>query len=190
MASSGKKALFLDRDGTINVDPGYINNPSIISLLPGAAAAIRHARDAGYLIVVISNQSGVGRGIIAPDVLPLINDRINELLEKEAGAKIDYFACCTHRPEEECLCRKPLPRLVYEAQAHLGISLPDSAFIGDRLTDIDTGKGAPVGLTVLVRTGEGREQEKRIVAGGESAPDFVADDLGAAVNWILARLYP
>ncbi|MGZ3657913.1 MAG: D-glycero-alpha-D-manno-heptose-1,7-bisphosphate 7-phosphatase [Bdellovibrionota bacterium] len=182
----GRKALFLDRDGTINLDPGYISQPSLIQLLPGVAGAIRQARDRGYAIAVVSNQSGVARGLIAPEMLPLIHSRLNELLDAEAGASIDFFACCTHHPSDECNCRKPLPRLVYEAQAHLGVDLARSIFVGDRLTDIRTGKGANVRFTVLVRTGEGLEQEKKI-ASPEERPDFVADDLAGAVDWILAQ---
>ncbi|HEY8278266.1 MAG TPA: HAD-IIIA family hydrolase [Bdellovibrionota bacterium] len=188
MAEPLKKALFLDRDGTINIDPGYISRPELLELLPGAAAAIRKARDQGYLIAVVSNQSGVGRGLIAPEMLGKIHERLNELLQMQAGARIDYFACCTHRPEDECHCRKPLPRLVYEAQAHLGIDLARSALIGDRLTDIRTGKSAPVGLTVLVRTGDGKEEEGRIAEADQPNPDHVADDLGAAIAWVLKNL--
>lgn len=188
MGEGTARALFLDRDGTINLDPGYISKPGSLQLLPGAAAAIRRARDRGYRIVVVSNQSGVGRGIIPADVLPQINARLNELLQREAGASVDYFACCTHHPDDLCSCRKPLPRLVYEAQASLGIDLRRSALVGDRLTDVATGKSAPVALTVLVRTGDGCEQEKLLQArASEEAPDHVAEDLGAAVDWVLAR---
>lgn len=188
MAEGNTRALFLDRDGTINLDPGYISRPEAIQLLPGAAAAIRRARDRGFRIVVVTNQSGVGRGIIQADVLPRINSRLNELLEQEAGARVDYFACCTHHPDELCLCRKPLPRLVYEAQAALAIDLGRSAMIGDRLTDVATGKSAPVGATVLVRSGDGRQQEALLDGRpAEEAPDHVADDLGGAVDWLLSR---
>lgn len=186
--AEGTRALFLDRDGTINLDPGYISRPEAVTLLPGAAAAIRRARDQGYAVVVVSNQSGVGRGIIQAETLPKINARLNELLQQEAGASVDYFACCTHHPDDLCSCRKPLPRLVYEAQAALGVDLRRSALIGDRLTDVATGKSAPVGRTVLVRTGDGREQEKLLPSRpAAERPDHVADDLSAAVDWVLSR---
>lgn len=185
--AEGTRALFLDRDGTINLDPGYISRPEALQLLPGAAAAIRRARDHGFAVVVVSNQSGVGRGIIQAETLPKINARLNELLREETGASVDYFACCTHHPDAMCGCRKPLPRLVYEAQAALGIDLRRSALIGDRLTDVATGKSAPVGLTVLVRTGDGREQEKLLQNRPEEAPDFIADDLAAAIDWVISR---
>jgi len=184
MSEPGKKALFLDRDGTINFDPGYISDPKLIKLMPGAAAAIRRARDQGFAIAVITNQSGVGRGLIEADVLTKIHDRLNELLQSEAGARVDYFACCVHHPADECNCRKPLPRLVFEAQAHLGLDLSKSAFIGDRMTDIDTGKSASVRFTVLVRTGQGRAEEAQL---GSEKPDYVADDLSEAVDWVLAQ---
>ncbi len=189
MAEGKIRALFLDRDGTINLDPGYINHPSAIQLLPGAAAAIRRARDHGFKVVVVTNQSGVGRGLIQADVLPKIHDRLNELLEKEAGARVDYFAACVHHPDSACLCRKPLPRLVYEAQAAMGIDLSHSVLIGDRLTDVATGKSAAVGLTVLVRTGDGCQQEALLGSSPDpkAAPDHIAEDLGAAVDWVLAR---
>ena len=186
MAEKPKKALFLDRDGTINFDSGYIAKPELVQLIPGAAAAIRRARDHGYSVAVISNQSGVGRKLIAPEVLPKINARLNELLRAEAGGFVDYFACCVHHPAEECLCRKPLPRLVYEAQAILGADLRHSAFIGDRLTDILTGKSAPVRHTVLVRTGDGLEAERQITEADR--PDHIADDIAGAVDWLLAQV--
>ncbi len=188
MAEVLRKALFLDRDGTINLDPGYISQPAAVQLLPGAASAVRRAKDAGYLIAVISNQSGVGRGLIQADILPKINARVNELLQAEAGASVDYFACCTHHPDELCRCRKPLPRLIYEAQAALNIDLGKSAMVGDRLTDIATGKAAPVGATVLVRTGDGCEQEKLLEQKpADEAPDFIAEDISGAVDWLLAH---
>ena len=186
MAKPQRKALFLDRDGTINIDPGYLSRPDQLRLLPGAATAIRRAQEKDYLIAVISNQSGVARGLIAPEALGLIHARLNELLKEEAGASIDFFACCTHLPSDQCACRKPLPRLVYEAQAFLGVDLSRSAFIGDRLTDVRTGKSSPVAHTVLVRTGEGKDEEQRIFL-PEDRPDFVADGLPEAVNWILTQ---
>lgn len=189
MGDSSVRALFLDRDGTINLDPGYISQPGAIRLLPGAAAAIRRARDQGFKIVVITNQSGVGRGLIEAHVLPMIHERLNELLKQEAGASVDYFASCVHHPDAGCDCRKPRPRLVFEAQAALGIDLDRSVFIGDRLTDVATGKSAHVGRTVLVRTGEGCQQEALLgeATPPEAVPDHVAEDLGSAVDWLLAQ---
>lgn len=185
MNEPASKTLFLDRDGTINFDPGYIDSPERLQLLPGAAAAIRRAMDGGFRVAVISNQSGVGRGLIRGEALPEIHRRMNQLLEDEAGAHVDFFACCVHRPEEGCGCRKPLPRLVFEAQAQLGADLRRSAFIGDRVTDVRTGQNAGVRFNVLVRTGQGRGQEALIEP---PLADHVAEDLSDAVDWVLARL--
>jgi histidinol-phosphate phosphatase family protein len=187
----GKPAFFLDRDGTINVDPGYLRDPSALELLPGVASAIRRARDAGFAIVVVTNQSGVGRGLIPPEVLPQIHERLNELLRQEAGAVVDHYACCLHSPAEQCDCRKPRPKLVFESSAQLGLDLGRSVFVGDRLTDIQTGKNAGCAWTVLVRSGEGRDQEALLGAESqapfEEGPDHVADDLAGAVDWVLGR---
>lgn len=184
-----KSAFFLDRDGTINIDRVYINDPDLIELIPGAAKAIKRAQDEGYLIVVVTNQSGVGRGLIKKEDLPKINARLDELLLKKAGARIDLYQICMHAPQENCDCRKPKPKLVLEAAEKLGIDLKKSVFVGDKLSDVATGKKAGCGLSILLRTGKGQEQE--IVSFLSSAPkleekaNYVADDLLAAVNWVL-----
>lgn len=185
-------AFFLDRDGTINIDRVYINDPRLIELLPGAANAIRKAQDAGFKIVVVTNQSGVGRGLISAQELPKINARVDELLEKEAGAAIDLYKICLHTPADACDCRKPNPKLVQEAAVELGINLQNSVFIGDKLSDVATGKRAHCRYSILLRTGKGRQEELlaqlTAVPHPEESPDFVADDLLAAVTWSLAKL--
>ncbi|NUM88404.1 MAG: HAD family hydrolase [Bdellovibrionales bacterium] len=182
-----RPALFLDRDGTINVDCVYIADPDLISLIPGSARAIRRAQDAGYLIVVVTNQSGVGRGLIAPDAIPRIHERLEKLLREEAGAAIDRYGICVHAPAENCGCRKPRPRLVREAAEALGIDLANSVFVGDKLTDVATGRRSGCGRSILVRTGKGSDEETKAGnAPDEERPDYVADDLAAAVDWVLA----
>lgn len=184
-----EKAFFLDRDGTINIDRVYINDPRLVELIPGAARAIRRAREAGYKIVVVTNQSGVGRGIIDPNVLPAIHRHLDELLAKE-GAKIDRYQICVHAPQEQCDCRKPRTKLVEDAAKEMHLDLENSVFVGDKLTDVATGKNAQVGSSILVRTGKGQQEE--IMAqltprlDPAETPDFVADDLAEAVDWVLA----
>ncbi len=184
------KALFLDRDGTINIDRVYINDPRLIELIPGAARAIRRARESGYKIVVITNQSGVGRGIIDPHVLPEIHERLNELLAEE-GAKVDLYQICIHSPQERCQCRKPLPKLVLDAAKKMSLDLSNCVFIGDKLTDVTTGKNAKCGLSILLRTGKGAQEELLAQITPKPDPmetaDYVADDLAEAVDWILTR---
>lgn len=184
-----KGAFFLDRDGTINIDHVYINDPRQIELIRGSAPAIARAQKAGFLIVVVTNQSGVGRGIIDPKVLPKIHERLDELLA-EHGASIDDYRFCVHRPEENCGCRKPKPLLVERAAQELGIDLKKSVFVGDRLSDVATGPNSGCRYSILVRTGKGVEEEARLNAGEATKaerPDLVADDLDQAVDWALAK---
>jgi len=184
-----RKALFLDRDGTINIDRVYIADPDLIELIPGAAEAIKRARDEGYVIVVVTNQSGVGRGLIEKDALPKINDRLDELLAKH-GTHIDRYQMCLHTPKDYCDCRKPLPKLVIDAAREMSLDLSQSAFVGDKLTDVATGHRAHCGSSILVRTGKGRNEELRLSLDPanvpeEERPTYVADDLSAAVSWLL-----
>ena len=184
-------AFFLDRDGTINIDRVYINDPRLMELCPGAAKAIRAIHDAGYYVVVVTNQSGVGRGIIEPGTLPLIHHRLDQLLLMEAGAKIDLYKVCLHTPNDKCDCRKPGIKLVEEAVAELNIDLKKSVFVGDKLTDIEAGKRSGCRYSTLIRTGKGQAEEVQAqikqLSPMETA-DYIADDLLQATVWALDRL--
>lgn len=190
--STKRGAFFLDRDGTINIDRVYINDARLMELIPGAARALRKLNDRGYPVVVVTNQSGVGRGIISPDALPKIHDRLDELLREQGGARIDLYQICRHSPQEQCDCRKPQPKLVHEAAKDLGIDLNQSVFIGDKLSDVATGKNAGCRYSILLRTGKGQQEE--ILAQLTPRPDpsevadFVAEDLAEAVDWALTEL--
>lgn len=177
-----KPALFLDRDGCINIDRVYINQARLMELIPGSADAIARARRAGWLVVVVTNQSGIGRGIIAPGEMPKIHARLDELLKAaDADAAIDLYQICPHRPEDECKCRKPSPYLVKEAAKKLGIDLKKSAFIGDKITDVETGEAAGCRWSILLRTGKGVDEAK---AAGKKKIKICAD-LAAAVDLVL-----
>lgn len=177
-----KRALFLDRDGTINLDKVYINHPDLIEIIPGADEAICKARDAGFLIVVVTNQSGIGRGIIDEWMLPKIHQRLDELLTFKNTKAIDLYKICVHGPWENCECRKPKPTLVLEAARDFQINVAESYFIGDKMTDVETGFNAGCKASILLRTGKGEREEK---IASEKKPDLVANDLLEAVNWIL-----
>jgi len=181
-----KKAVFLDRDGTINFDPGYLRKASEFKLLPGAREALISLKNAGYLLIVVSNQSGVGRGIILPEDLDEIHRTLNDLI---APAKIDAFYFCTHLPDAGCECRKPATKWARDACAELGIDLAQSVMIGDRDSDILFGINAKIGTSILVLTGHGQENKKLLRNNSlvSESQYFTANDLAAAAKLILTR---
>lgn len=181
-----KKAVFLDRDGTINVDPGYLNRPEQLELLPRVGEGLRSLKEAGYLLVVVSNQSGVGRGLIQPDAIPLIHQRLQDLLQA-FDVQIDHFELCFHRPEQECECRKPKPKLILDAARKLGIDLAASYMVGDKLSDLEAGNNAGCRGCILVRTGEGRNTEKAL--GKTPLAHLIGDGLIDVAQWIGQKSY-
>ncbi|MBI5236476.1 MAG: HAD family hydrolase [Deltaproteobacteria bacterium] len=175
--------VFLDRDGTINVDTGYVSNPDTLELIPGAGRAIRRLNDAGVKVVVVSNQSGVGRGMFTGADVEAVNDRLAALLRVDAGARIDAVYFCPHHPDDNCPCRKPMTLLAQRAVAEHGIELSRAYVVGDKASDVWLGRNLNV-KTVLVLTGDGKKELSKL----NPAPDFVADDLSGAVDMILADL--
>jgi D-glycero-D-manno-heptose 1,7-bisphosphate phosphatase len=178
-------AVFLDRDGTINREVDYLSDPDDLELLPGAAAALRRLQEAGYLLCVVTNQSGVARGLFDEDRLLEIHRRLEELLGAE-GVRLDWIRYCPHHPTEgrsgyraQCSCRKPRPGMLLEAAAALQIDLDRSWCVGDSMRDVRAGElvGA---MGLLVRTGKGEEQ-----AGRARRQVEVVDDLAAAADRIL-----
>ncbi|PID58986.1 MAG: hypothetical protein CR986_07215 [Ignavibacteriae bacterium] len=181
-----KKAVFLDRDGTINEDSGYIGNPNLIKLLPGVAEGIKILKDElNFLIVVISNQSGVARGYFTVKDVLEVNKRLNEILISE-DTKIDHFYFCPHHPdfnsEEECNCRKPSPKMVLDAAKKLNINLDNSYFVGDKFSDILCGKNAGV-KTILLKNSI---NEKKInqLKNSQNSPNFISSNFLDAVIFI------
>ena len=176
-----KRYVLLDRDGTIMVDKVYQKDPDATELFPGVLQGLEQLAKAGFGLVVITNQSGIARGLLTEDDLMAVNGRMAELLAAR-GVCLDGVYFCPHRPEDECCCRKPLPGMVEQAATDLGFAKGDCIIIGDRECDVDLAKD--VGATaILVRTGGGREAE----AAAQCRPDFIADDLMAAADWILDR---
>jgi D-glycero-D-manno-heptose 1,7-bisphosphate phosphatase len=174
-----KRGVFLDRDGTIIQERGYLSDPTAIELIPGAARAIRAINCLGLAAVVVSNQSGVGRGFFPASTVEEIDGRLRLLLEQE-GAFLDGSYFCPHLPDAGCACRKPEPGMLQKAAEELRIDLPNSYLAGDKAADSEAirrvgGKG------ILVLTGYGREEQ------GAALSDFVAQDLLEAVYWILVQ---
>jgi D-glycero-D-manno-heptose 1,7-bisphosphate phosphatase len=178
-----KRAVFLDRDGTLNEDPGYLAHPEQLILLPEVGEALAKLKNLGFKLVVVSNQSGVGRGLVTEKDLTLIHERLDELLSKWS-VKIDRFELCTHLPEDGCECRKPKPKLILDAAHALKIDVSQSYMVGDKVSDMGAGRTAGCRGQILVRTGMGKESEKMLKPGEAS---FIADSLVDAANWIQAQ---
>jgi D-glycero-D-manno-heptose 1,7-bisphosphate phosphatase len=178
-------AVFLDRDGTILDELGYLNHASRFRMLPGVAAAIARLNEARYPVIVVSNQSGVGRGYFPENVVTQVNGLMERALAKE-GAKLTAIYYCPHASAEECDCRKPKPGMAKRAAKDYRIDLTRSYFVGDRRSDIELGHDVG-GKSILVRTGYGEGEFAWHVANWTRKPDFVADDLTEAVAWILGK---
>ncbi|QER41784.1 HAD family hydrolase [Thermodesulfobacterium sp. TA1] len=178
-----KTAVFLDRDGTINEEMGYINDLSRVRLLPGVAEGLKLLQDKGFKLIVITNQSGPARGYFPESLVFETNKLIQKRLAKK-GVKLDDFLVCFHGPNEGCDCRKPNPGLVLKAlEKHL-IDLTKSYFIGDKIVDIETGKR--LGLkTILVLTGYGKGELKYVAPKKGIYPDWIAKNLKEAAEIIL-----
>lgn len=174
-----RRFALLDRDGTINVDKHYLSDPDQLELIPGSGEAIARLNKAGWGVVVVTNQSGIGRGYFDHDRLAQIHARLHELLALH-GAHIDGIEVCPHGPDSDCPCRKPLPGMVLRAAERLNFDPKYAIVVGDKEADI--GLGHAVGATAfLVRTGYGHTQEATTKA------DYVVDNLAAAVDLALTQ---
>jgi len=185
-----RPAVFLDRDGTINEQMGYINHLDRFVLLPGVGRAISRLNRAGLPVVVISNQSGVARGYFPEELVRLVNRKMVELLSQE-GAELDGIYYCPHHPRAEveayrrdCHCRKPKPGLLLQAAADLHLDLGRSFVIGDRAEDLETARAVGA-KAVLVLTGYGRGELEYVLPGRGVQPDFIAESLAEAVDRLL-----
>lgn len=184
-ATSGRPAVFADRDGTINRNPprgDFVTRPEDLELLPGAADALRRLKNAGYLIVVFTNQSGVGRGVMSADDVRAVNARTGELLA-EAGAPLDGAYFCPHVDADGCECRKPKPGLLTRAAADLGIDLSRSWGIGDGARDLEAARAA--GCRVVFVHADAYPGQRE--AGEALRPEASVPDLGAATEVVLSR---
>jgi histidinol-phosphate phosphatase family protein len=182
---SSRGAIFLDRDGVIIINrEDYVKSWDEVHFVPGAATAIRSLNQAGWPVVMVTNQSCVGRGIVTDAFVRSIHDRMLAEIAAEGG-RIDSVYFCPHHPDAGCACRKPLPGMLHLAAAEHGIDLSKSYIIGDSLTDIQAGASAGV-KGVLVRTGHGSNHEPRVKDGTAPAiPVAVVDALPDACDFLL-----
>lgn len=188
----GRRAIFMDRDGTVCDEVGYVNHVERIRLLPRSAEAIRRANAAGFQTIVVTNQAGVARGYFDEDLIHEVHEEIRRLLA-EHDARVDAIYYCPHHPEvgsapyrQVCDCRKPLPGMFHRARDEMGIDLGRSYVVGDSMRDVEAGHRVGAS-TVLVLTGYGRGEREHHASRWTVEPDHVAEDLLEAVDWILAR---
>jgi D,D-heptose 1,7-bisphosphate phosphatase len=180
------KAVFLDRDGTIIKDVGYLSSPDQIQFIPGSIEAIKKLKEAGYKVVVVTNQAGIARGLITEDMLQTVDKVLHKWI-LNGGTHLDGIYYCPHHPEhgvypykQACECRKPHPGLIKKAEKDLNIDLSRSFMVGDKASDVEAGKRAGT-RTIFVLSGRGEDEKDKII----KKPDHVAKDLYQAVNWIL-----
>lgn len=184
------RAVFLDRDGTLNEDPGYLGDPEKVKLLPFVGEVLsRLKNEFNFFLIVISNQSGIARGLITAGQVEQINEKINMLL-KEFNVSVDKFYYCPFHPDfntaEECTCRKPSTKMIDKAVEEFEIDLSKSFFIGDSAADIECGLNAGA-KTILVKTGYGRET-LYMLQKENKIPSFVAENFLDAGNYIMTDL--
>jgi len=175
--------VFLDRDGTINEEMGYINHLSRFVLLPRTGAAIKRLNDAGVKVVVVTNQSGAARGYFPSSLVEEVHAHLVNLLAA-AGARLAGVYTCLHGPQDGCACRKPEPGLLLQAAQELNLDLSRSYLVGDRHMDILTAARAGV-KGILVLTGYGRGEYELFAPAWVVRPAHIAGDLMDAAGWII-----
>ena len=181
------KAVFLDRDGTLNYDPGYLGNPNDLELFSDTGNVLAALKNKfQFKLIVISNQAGIARGIITEEQVISVNNELNKKLS-EFNVQIDAFYYCPFHPdfssEEDCLCRKPSPKMILDAANDLSIDLSKSYFVGDTAADIIAGLTIQL-KTILVKTGKGAESIS-ILQNENNFPSFVAENLTEAYKFII-----
>ena len=183
-----KPAIFLDRDGTLNVDVGYLHRMEQLELFPWTGDALRLLKRAGYALVIVTNQAGIAHGHIRPGFVEEAHAEMRRRLQ-QSGADLDALCYCPHHPrgsvkglDIECRCRKPLPGMIEDATRDLGLDPARSWVVGDKWLDVNLGHAVGA-KSILVRTGWGAEQEARRPEG--QRVEAVCDNLIAAVSVIL-----
>jgi D-glycero-D-manno-heptose 1,7-bisphosphate phosphatase len=177
-SETADKVVILDRDGTVIVDRHYLSNPAGLELLPGAAEGLRQLNEHGYRLVVITNQSGVGRGLFSLQRLHEIHDRFRDMVIG-AGARLEEIYFCPHVPEDECACRKPRLGLLMRAASELHFNPANAIVIGDKASDVEFGRRAGATTILIAPT-----QNTKNTISSELRPDFVTADLIGASQTI------
>jgi D-glycero-D-manno-heptose 1,7-bisphosphate phosphatase len=176
------RAVFLDRDGTLIEEKEYLSDPENVVLFEGAAEALLSLQEAGFKLLIVSNQSGVGRGYFTMQDVERVNDRMTQSLAR-SGVHFEKIYIAPESPGQPSRGRKPSPQFLYDARDEFGLDLASSYMIGDKLIDLECGWNAGVKASILVRTGYGRKLAQE--SPGQLTKAFIADNLTAAAKWIL-----
>jgi len=177
-----KRAVFLDRDGTLNIERHYLHDPDQLEIIPGAGPALRRLMDAGFALFIVTNQSGIGRGYYTEADMHSVNKKMSEVLAAD-GVRFEKIYFAPESPEDESLGRKPSPKFLQDAAAEFAVDLAQSYMVGDKTADLQCGWNAGVKKSILVRTGYGAELEQADPI--TVAPAAIVDDIGAVADWIL-----
>jgi D-glycero-D-manno-heptose 1,7-bisphosphate phosphatase len=182
------RTVFLDRDGTLNAEVGFVRCPAQLHVLPGVREALHRLVAADYRLVIVTNQSGIARGLYRETDLAQVHARLHAQLDELPWA----YLHCPHHPEGEhgyggvCACRKPAAGLLHQARELLGVTFEGAALIGDSARDLLMARGLPI-TTVYVHSGKPAAQELATMRAAAFVPDHEAESLPAAVDWLLAR---
>ena len=190
---TGQRAVFFDRDGTLNEEVGHLSDPREFRMYPFAARAVRIVNEAGLLAIVVTNQSGVGRGFFAESLVQRVHRQLTRRIQA-GGGRLDAIFYCPHHPEASveryrvvCTCRKPAPGMVEAAAKQFGIDLSKSFVVGDRFVDIRLAHRVGA-RSVLVLTGVGRTELEEEGTEGTEQPDHIAENVYEAARWIVGHL--
>jgi len=179
-----KRAVFLDRDGTLNLEKEYLSDPARLEIFPGTGPALRRLLGAGFLLLIVTNQSGIGRGYYTLADMHAVNDRLKAELARD-GVRFEKIYFSPEHPDQPSRGRKPSPQFLFDAREEFGVDLAESYMIGDKRIDLECGWQAGVKRSILVRTGYGRRVEQEGGSGFERA--LIVDDVPAAAAWILQQ---
>lgn len=176
------RAVFLDRDGTLNIEAVYLSDPAKLTIFPDAGSALRRLMDAGYLLFIVTNQSGIGRGYYTEADMHAVNTRLAAELASD-GVRFEEIYFAPEAPEKPSRGRKPSPQFLFDARDRFDLDLAQSYMVGDKLLDLECGWNAGVKASILVRTGYGAEVEKNHAA--KIGRAVVVDDLTSAAECIV-----
>jgi len=177
-----KRAVFLDRDGTLNVDHNYLSDPAQLEIIPGTGPALGRLMEAGFLLFIVTNQSGIGRAYYTIEDMHRVNERLCAELAKD-GVRFEKIYFAPEAPEQPSRGRKPSPQFLFDARDEFGVDLSQSYMVGDKLIDLECGWNAGVRKSILVRTGYGAEVERK--SSDPVGKATVVNDVSAAAEVIL-----